>query len=71
MSWIKSNLKFTFGIGVDDNGNNITKSKTFSNVREGVANHDCVMLALDLTTTNNIFGDAVISVTKIDHTKIM
>ena len=68
-AWKKTNLKFTFVTGQDmETGKDITKSKTFSNIRHLVSDVACIDVAM---TLEGLQKHDLVSVDKIDYTIII
>ena len=68
MAWDKATLRLTFKIDTDDEGNPITKSKSYSNLREGASAENCIAVAQEL---EGLQIHSLIGLTKIDYDKMM
>ena len=68
MAWEKATLRLTFQTGTDDEGNPITKSKSYSNLREGASADNCIAVAQEL---EGLQIHSLIGLTKVDYDKMM
>ena len=68
MAWEKATLKLTFQIDTDEEGNPITKSKTYSNLREGASSENCIAVAQEL---EGLQIYSLIGLTKVDYDKMI
>ena len=68
MAWEKATLRLTFQTGTDDEGNPITKSKSYSNLREGASADNCIAVAQEL---EGLQIYSLIGLTKVDYDKMM
>ena len=68
MAWEKATLRLTFQIDTDEEGNPITKSKSYSNLREGASADNCIAVAQELEGLQQY---TLIGVTKVDYDKMM
>ena len=68
MAWEKATLRLTFQIDTDDEGNPITKSKSYSNLREGASADNCIAVAQELEGLQQY---SLIGLTKVDYDKMM
>ena len=68
MAWEKATLKLTFQIDTDEEGNPITKSKSYSNLREGASADNCIAVAQEL---EGLQIYSLIGLTKVDYDKMM
>ena len=68
MAWEKATLKLTFQIDTDEEGNPITKSKTYSNLREGASADNCIAVAQEL---EGLQIYSLIGLTKVDYDKMI
>ena len=68
MAWEKATLRLTFQIDTDDEGNPITKSKSYSNLREGASADNCIAVAQELEGLQQY---TLIGLTKVDYDKMM
>ena len=69
MAWEKASLKLTFKTGTDmETGYDITKSKTYSNLREGASAENCLAVAQEL---EGLQIYELIGLTKVDYDKMM
>ena len=68
MAWTKASLKLVFGTGeYTDNGTEKTKSKSFSNLKQGVEESKCkaVAQAIEGVQELTLFG-----LSRVDYTEI-
>ena len=68
MAWEKATLRLTFQIDTDEEGNPITKSKSYSNLREGASAENCLAVAQELEGLQQY---SLIGLTKVDYDKMM
>ena len=68
MAWEKATLRLTFQIDTDEEGNPITKSKSYSNLREGASADNCIAVAQEL---EGLRIYSLIGLTKVDYDKMM
>ena len=68
MAWDKATLRLTFQIDTDEEGNPITKSKSYSNLREGASADNCIAVAQELEGLQQY---TLIGLTKVDYDKMM
>ena len=68
MAWEKATLRLTFQIDTDEEGNPITKSKSYSNLREGASADNCIAVAQEL---EGLQIYSLIGLTKVDYDKMM
>ena len=68
MAWDKATLRLTFQIDTDEEGNPITKSKSYSNLREGASAENCIAVAQELEGLQQY---TLIGLTKVDYDKMM
>ena len=68
MAWKKATLRLTFQIDTDDEGNPITKSKSYSNLREGASAENCLAVAQEL---EGLQIYSLLGVTKVDYDEMM
>ena len=68
MAWKKATLRLTFQIDTDDEGNPITKSKSYSNLREGASAESCIAVAQEL---EGLQIHSLLGVTKVDYDEMM
>ena len=68
MAWDKATLRLTFKIETDEEGNPITKSKSYSNLREGASAENCIAVAQELEGLQQY---TLIGLTKVDYDKMM
>ena len=68
MAWDKATLRLTFQIDTDEEGNPITKSKSYSNLREGASADNCIAVAKELEGLQQY---ELIGLTKVDYDKMM
>lgn len=68
MAWEKATLRLTFQIDTDEEGNPITKSKSYSNLREGASADNCIAVAQELEGLQQY---TLIGLTKVDYDKMM
>ena len=68
MAWKKATLRLTFQIDTDDEGNPITKSKSYSNLREGASAENCLAVAQEL---EGLQIHSLLGVTKVDYDEMM
>ena len=68
MAWTKASLKLVFNTGKhNDNGNEITKSKSFSNLKQGVEESKCKTVAQAIEGLQEY---TLKSLTRVDYTEI-
>ena len=68
MAWEIATLRLTFQIDTDEEGNPITKSKSYSNLREGASADNCIAVAQEL---EGLQIYSLIGLTKVDYDKMM
>lgn len=68
MAWEKATLRLTFQIDTDEEGNPITKSKSYSNLREGASADNCIAVAQELEGLQQY---ELVGLTKVDYDKMM
>ena len=68
MAWEKATLRLTFQIDTDEEGNPITKSKSYSNLREGASAENCLAVAQEL---EGLQIYSLLGVTKVDYDEMM
>lgn len=69
MAWEKASLKLTFKTGTDmETGKDITKSKSYSNLREGASADNCIAVAQEL---EGLQIHELVGLTKVDYDKMM
>ena len=68
MAWEKATLRLTFQIDTDDEGNPITKSKSYSNLREGASADNCLAVARELEGLQEY---ELVGLTKVDYDEMM
>ena len=68
MAWEKATLRLTFQIDTDEEGNPITKSKSYSNLREGASAENCIAVAQEL---EGLQIYSLIGLTKVDYDKMI
>ena len=68
MAWKKATLRLTFQIDTDDEGNPITKSKSYSNLREGASADNCLAVARELEGLQEY---ELVGLTKVDYDEMM
>ena len=68
MAWEKATLRLTFQIDTDEEGNPITKSKSYSNLREGASADNCIAVAQEIEGLQQY---SLIGLTKVDYDKMM
>ena len=68
MAWEKATLRLTFQIDTDEEGNPITKSKSYSNLREGASAENCLAVAQEIEGLQQY---SLIGLTKVDYDKMM
>ena len=68
MAWSKASLKLVFQTDdMNDKGDFINKSKTFSNLKEGANEEACLTVAKAIETVQEY---SLIGLTKVDYTEI-
>ena len=68
MAWTKASLKLVFGTGKhNDNGNEITKSKSFSNLKQGVEESKCKTVAQAIESVQEY---TLAGLSRVDYTEI-
>ena len=68
MAWTKASLKLVFDTGKhNDNGTEITKSKSFSNLKQGVEESKCKAVAQAIASVQEYTLPDII---RVDYTKI-
>ena len=68
MAWTKASLKLVFNTGKhNDNGNEITKSKSFSNLKQSVEESKCKTVAKAIEGLQEY---TLKSLTRVDYTEI-
>ena len=68
MAWTKASLKLVFGTGKhNDNGTEITKSKSFSNLKQGVEESKCKAVAQAIEGVQEY---TLADIIRVDYTKI-
>ena len=68
MAWTKASLRLVFGTGKhNDNGNEITKSKSFSNLKQGVEESKCLTVAQAIESVQEY---TLIGLSRVDYTEI-
>ena len=68
MAWKKATLRLTFQIDTDEEGNPITKSKSYSNLREGASADNCLAVARELEGLQEY---ELVGLTKVDYDEMM
>ena len=68
MAWEKATLRLTFKIDTDEEGKDITKSKSYSNLREGASADNCIAVAQELEGLQQY---ELVGLTKVDYDKMM
>ena len=68
MAWEKATLRLTFKIDTDEEGKDITKSKSYSNLREDASAENCIAVAQELEGLQQY---TLIGLTKVDYDKMM
>ena len=68
MAWEKATLRLTFQIDTDEEGNPITKSKSYSNLREGASADNCLAVARELEGLQEY---ELVGLTKVDYDEMM
>ena len=68
MAWEKATLRLTFQIDTDEEGNPITKSKSYSNLREGASADNCIAVAQEL---EGLQIYELVGLVKVDYDKMM
>ena len=69
MAWEKATLRLTFKTGTDmETGKDITKSKSYSNLREGASADNCLAVAQEL---EGLQIYSLLGVTKVDYDEMM
>ena len=68
MAWEKATLRLTFKIDTDEEGKDITKSKSYSNLREDASADNCIAVAQELEGLQQY---TLIGLTKVDYDKMM
>lgn len=68
MAWTKASLKLVFGTGEhNDNGTEKTKSKSFSNLKQGVEEAKCKAVAKAIEGVQDY---TLAGITRVDYTEI-
>ena len=68
MAWTKASLKLVFNTGKhNDNGNEITKSKSFSNLKQGVEESKCKAVAQAIESVQEY---TLAGLSRVDYTEI-
>jgi hypothetical protein len=68
MAWTKASLKLVFGTGEqNDNGTEKTKSKSFSNLKQGVEEAKCKAVAQAIEGVQEY---TLAGITRVDYTEI-
>lgn len=68
MAWEKATLRLTFKIDTDEEGKDITKSKSYSNLREDASAENCIAVAQELEGLQQY---ELVGLTKVDYDKMM
>lgn len=68
MAWEKATLRLTFKIDTDEEGKDITKSKSYSNLREDASADNCIAVAQELEGLQQY---ELVGLTKVDYDKMM
>ena len=69
MAWEKATLRLTFKTGTDmETGKDITKSKSYSNLREDASAENCIAVAQELEGLQQY---ELVGLTKVDYDKMM
>jgi len=69
MAWEKATLRLTFKTGTDmETGKDITKSKSYSNLREGASADNCIAVAQELEGLQQY---ELVGLTKVDYDKMI
>ena len=68
MAWTKASLKLVFNTGKhNDNGNEITKSKSFSNLKQGAEESKCKAVAQAIEGVQEY---TLAGLSRVDYTEI-
>ena len=68
MAWTKASLKLVFGTGeYTDNGTEKTKSKSFSNLKQGVEESKCKAVAQAIEGVQEL---TLVGLSRVDYTEI-
>ena len=68
MAWKKASLRLVFGTGkYNDNGIEITKSKSFSNLKQGVEESKCLTVAQAIESVQEY---TLQGLSRVDYTEI-
>ena len=68
MAWEKATLRLTFKIDTDEEGKDITKSKSYCNLREDASAENCIAVAQELEGLQQY---ELVGLTKVDYDKMM